>query len=521
VSGSITGVDADDTRLWLLNPARGLAQPLLHWKDLRLDLGLYSSGTLTVTLHKDQITASYGSDGALATDFGRHGTEGLWSLDYYHRGSRVFSGPIQTVVYSREGHEGNAWVTVTAEQWLPALLRRRIVRTSTGAPFTVTDDTWHDIACRLVREQCDPDDVVTPTGWQQSAETRHDFGSFVVEVGADTGAGTEDYSVEVRTNLWDAVCELCNMPASDDDKLWPTITESPAATFTVDFAVGRSGGSRGIGTDHTATVVFATPRRTLPRFEMVHDGGATENHLVSGGEGAGTAQSTRHAADGTSITTRNLGIYEGVYDVPGGRDNAVLDNELRMQLYRVKDQTTWTAQVVETATVLWPTSFDLKDSVTVYDEYYGETVSDMVLGVRLSYPAPGPYKLELTFGQPERNVLRDMARAGGGGGGGRGGGGSGRGKDGSRDVYTHIDCTSGTVNAHEANTGLDLVGSVGTEVRVTTTATDSANDGTDDKVTIGVVGTFVDTGQAANGYVEIADASGGAAIRLLAFKSIT
>jgi hypothetical protein len=254
---------------------------------------------------------------------------------------------------------------------------------------------------------------------------------------------------------------------------------------------------------------------------MVHDGGAAENHLVSGGDGAGTSQSTRHAADDTSITTRNLGVREGVYDVPGGRANYILDNELRMQLFRVKDPTTWTAQVIETDDQMWPVDFDLKDSVTVYDEFYGETVADMIIGVRLSYPAPGPYKLELVFGQPERNVLREMARGGGGAGGGRGGGGSSRNKDGSRNVYTHIDCTTGTVNAHEANTGLDLDGDGGDDIRVTTTAGEQTGSGVDDTITIAVVGTFTAAAQTANGYMTIKDAGGPGTVRLLAYKTIT
>jgi len=509
VSGATTDTGATQSRLWLLTPARGLAQPLLHWKDFQLQLGLFGSGTLTVTLHKDQITASYSGDGALATDFGHHGTQGLWSIDYYHRGTRVFSGPVQTVIYNRDGHEGNAWVTVVAEMWLPALLRRRIVETSTRAPFTVTNDTWHDIACKLVREQCDPDDIVTPTNWQKNAETRDDFGAFIVEVGADTGSGTEDYRLETRCNLWDAVTELCNMPSADADKLWPTITESPAGTFTVDFVTGRSGGSRAIGSDLTSSIVFATPRRNLPRFELTHDGGATENHLVSGGAGPGTGQSVRYAANDTSITTRNLGVFEGVYDVPGGRDNATLDNELAMQLYRTADQSTWTAAIVETADQQWPGDFGLMDSVTVYDEYYSETVADMIIGVRLSYPAPGPYTIELMFGQPPRNDARNMARSGGGAGGGRGGGGSGRSKDGQRYVYDHVDGDKGSSTAHEAQTGLDVVGDGGSDIRAYVTVTDDTTDGNDDEVEVGIVGDFTSGDVTATGWTTIKDAGGG------------
>jgi len=498
-----------DSRLWLLAPDRSLNTLLTDWKDFSLDLGLFGAGTLTVTLHKSSLEdATDGTDTALDVDFGWHGTQGLWSLDYYHRGTKVFSGPIQTVIKRDEGPAGLAYVTITAETWGPALLRRRQVRTSTGAPFTVKDDSWRDIGRKLIEEQCEVGSVVTPTGWQQNSEVRSDFGSFTVTVANASDSGTDDYSVEVRTNLWDAVCELCNMPAADADKLWPYWTESSAGTFNFDFYVGRSGGSRAIGSDLTGTVKFATQQGSVQRFQVTHDGSATENHLVSGGQGPGTGQSTRHAADDTSITTRNLGVFEGVEDVPGGRQNYELDNELNRALAARADITTWTTQIVETDNQQWPADFDIMDSVTVYDARYSETVSKMIVGVRLSYPAPGPYKLELVFGKMPRSELQGIARAGGGGGGGRGGGGRSRGKDGKRYVYYEISGDSGSSTAHEAQTGLVIAGDNSGDLRAVTTAVDATADGTDDNLTIAVCATFVVGDPGVTHYFTLKDGSG-------------
>lgn len=512
---SADALDREDSRLWLLDYQRGLVQLLTDWKDLSVDLGLFGAGTLTVTLHKDSITATNGGEGVLATDFGWNGTKGQMSLDLYHRGTRVFSGPIQTVVKSHEGYAGTAYVTVTAETWLPALLRRRHVRTATGAPFVVTDDSWRDIARTLVAQQTTTALVVTPTGWQVNSEVRTDFGPFTVVAVGVSDTGTADYSVEVRTNLWDAVCELCNMPASEDDKLWPTITESPAGTFTVDFLVGRTGAGRAIGADKSTTVFFSTLHNTVDTFEKQRDGAATENHLVSGGKGPGAGQSVRHAANDTSITTKNLGVFEGVEDVLGGRANYEMDNELTRALYERADVTSWTAKVTESAGQYWPASFGICDTVTVYDGHFAETVASMIVGIKLTYPAPGPYTLELVFGKG-RNELRAIGRAGGGGGGGRGGGGRSRNHDGTRYVYDHIDCDSGNITAHEAQTGLDLVGVSCTDVRIQTTGTEETADGTDDKAELDVVGTFSDTDTpVCNGFVTLRD-GGGRTIKLLA-----
>jgi hypothetical protein len=500
----------DDCRLWLMSAARTPIKLLLHWKDLSVDLGLFGAGTLTVTLHKDQLAGlSNGADDVLLTDFGWTGTVGLCSIDYYQRGTRVFSGPIQTVVCNRDGNEGNAWVSLTCETWGPALLRRRQVRTELGNPWTDSSESWHDIGIRLIAEQSKVGTVVTPTGWQQNSEVRSDFGAFTVTTGAETGSGSETFTVENRTNLWDAVCELCNTPASDANKLWPTWTESPAATFTFDFVSGRTGGSRAIGSDKTATVVFASPRRTVPSFSMTRDGAATGNHLVSGGKGPGTGQSTRHAADDTTITTRNLGVYEDAYDVPGGRVNAELDAELVRALQERKSVTTWTAKVVESTGNVWPTDFGICDSVTIYDEAFRQTVANMIIGIKLTYPAPGPYVLELIFGQPPRNDLRNMARSGGGGGGGRGGGGRSKNHDGTRYVYDHVDGNSGTCTAHEAQTGLDIIGvAQSTDVRAYVTCSDELADGTDDETLIEIVGDFFLGGLTQTGYVTIKTTTG-------------
>jgi len=499
-----------DSRLWLLDANRALVQLVTDWRDFSLDLGLFGAGTLTVTLHKDSITGTNDGESAVGTNFGWTGTKGLMSLDYYHRGTKVFSGPIQTVVKQHEGPEGSAYVTVTAETWGPALLRRRQVRTSTGAPFTVTNDSWRDIGRKLIEEQCEVGSVVTPTGWQQNSEVRTDFGAFTVTVANQGDSGTEDYTCPVRTNLWDAVCELCNMPAADADKLWVYWTESSAGTFNFDFYVGRSGGSRAIGTDKTGTVVFAGQRGELERFQLTLDGAATENHLVSGGEGPGAGQSTRHAANDTSITTRNLVVYEGGEDVPGGRQTFELDNELNRALADRADIRTWQATITETAGQTWPSSFGITDSVTVYDPHYAETVADMIVGVKLSYPAPGPYKLDLVFGKMPRSELKGVARAGGGGGGGRGGGGKSRNHDGTRYCYDHITGTSGSAEAHEAQTGISFVGTVGTELRAIITVTDATADGVDDTHLTSIEGDYIEgTGQSATGYVEIIDSAGG------------
>jgi len=200
---SPVATDSTDARLWLYDPARAAAQWVTQWKHIKLSKGLFGADTLVVTVPYNHIDATYSSDDAGETDFGINGTQGLWSFDYYHRGTKVFSGPVVRARKSHRGADGTAYFTLKCESWGPYLLRGRQVRTSTGAVW-INDynQDWRDIGLELIAEQCVSGSVVTPTGWQQNSEVRTDFGPFTVAVASyNSGtSGSLEHHVENRTN---------------------------------------------------------------------------------------------------------------------------------------------------------------------------------------------------------------------------------------------------------------------------------------------------------------------------------
>jgi len=257
-------------------------------------------------------------------------------------------------------------------------------------------------------------------------------------------------------------------------------------------------------------VIFSSVRGELASFDSERSADLIENHLVSGGAGPGAGQSVRHAANDASITTRNLGVREGVWDVPGGRSNAEMDAELDRALYEHADMKTWKLCILETDSQYWPTHFDIRDTVAAYNHVFVETVSAMIIGVDLNYPAGGPWTLTLTFGTVPSNEMHGVARAGGGGGGGRGGGGRSRNHDGIRYVYDHILWGDVQLDAHETQTGLDVdPAETGTYLRAILSGTDETADGTDDTATIDLQATVTEVVVDENAYIVVKIDNGG------------
>ncbi|MFQ5592439.1 MAG: hypothetical protein ACE5HE_14875 [Phycisphaerae bacterium] len=466
---------------------------MLDWKDFELDIGPFEQAVLTVTVHKSSVACTSldaNSATALSTCWGWTDTNnnGLWSFDFYYRGIRVFSGPIVNFKKAVEAHDGTAYITLQAESFFQHFTRRRLVRTSTGTQWTATDEIA-DIYRTLCRENMDPDDIVTPTGAGNrqaypATESRSDFGpNFTVEVAADDNTGTSiTYKVDNFTNLHDALMELSTHTALDTDWLWPTITESPAGTFTIDVLHARSGGSRGIGSDLSSSIMFTTARRNLLRFAKEFDGSAATTLWTVTGKGiAGSGQYTRHIADGTLCD--RVGVFEDMMNNPHAGTTDMLDREAQRLVNEASDGwVSWTADIVETTGNEFPADFNIRDTITIYDGAFGETVADMIIGARISIPTPGPAKLALKFGRIPRSTPRELGRSGGGMRGGRSGGGRPRSKSGDPEtdpddlvIYKTIAGDTGSADADTTTDTYTLTSDSGkgaSEIHVLHTVTD-------------------------------------------------
>jgi len=506
-----------DTRIWLCDPGHNLNTLVWDFEAASIDDLVHSLGTITVTAKADSnmCLASYNGSTAGETDFGWNGTDGFWSLRYYHRGVKKVAGPIVSVVKHRDGQQ--AKVTITAESAPGALLRRRQVRTELGNPWTATDGRG-DLCRQLGRTNCETGSVVTPTGWQESTETRDDFGVWSVTFAADDETGSEEYTCENRKNLLDAILECANTGASDAERQWMTWTEPSAGTCHIDFEARNA-----VGSSYTDSIVFSSARGNMPRYSKTIDGAGFENHLVSGAKGAGQRQSTHHKADTASILTSNHGVFEGVYDVPAGMDAAEVTNELERRLWELRDGiTTIDFTILEQDGSRYAEDWDAGDTFTAFDKEFGESHSEQCIGVRIVYDSPGPhYTISPILGQFPRNELRQVARAGGGGGGGRGGGGRSRNPDGSRFLYYKFSGDSGDAEAHELDTEMNTIGENTTEVvRCNVVYTDTSTEGNPDEGIWYVEGPFEESDVTVSGYVAM-NKIGGGTVYLLAADTIT
>jgi len=525
-------VTSGDTRLILLDPARAVAAYVVDFRNIELDVGLFAQSVLTVDVHKSSkaATVSYNGTTALAQDWGvagGAGTDGTWSLDFYVRSARVFSGPVQIVTKDRPGFEGESYVTLVCESWFPALMRRRLVLSDTNAQYTHTD-AWDDIFRDLISSNCLAG-TEPSSGEQRQAypADREDFGTFTVAVQADTGTATSaTYVTDPGNNLLDSLLEVCTSAASTDDYLWPTVTESPAGTFTIGCTVGRTGGSRAIGTDLSASVIFSTALDNVPSFKKESDGTTVMNVARVTADGIGTQQRVRFLEDTASTTA--WGVYEDGLNIAHGETADECDQEAARLLHERKEGwTRWEAEIVEASGLEWPGDFDVADTVVVDDRTWGETVTGMIIGIKYSLPAPGPSHIKLIFGHMPRNSARDIGRSGGGGGGGRGGGGRPRAKSGSAgsdlNAWQTIDVEGATsLVCDQSQDSLGYSGESGStfvEVEMAAHASDpGAGDGTKELVRWVVVGhpTESDPG-GADAYIPIRGSDGNT-YRLLAVK---
>ena len=509
---TLTSDVAKDTRLILLDPARAVVAYVTDFRNLSLEVGLYEQATLTVEVHKDSkaCTTEYSSVSAIDDDWEE------WSLDFYYRGARVFSGPVQIVQKDRPDYAENAFVTLVAESWFPALMRRRLVLTDDNSSFTHTD-SWDDIFRELVGTNCVAGRVVEPSaGAQRQAyphSDREDFGSFTVTVQTDTGtAESATYITDMGTNLLDTLIEVCaSSTTSDAHYLWPTVTETSAGTFQIGCVVGRSGGSRAIGADLSSSIIFASSLGNLAQFAKELDRTPLANTFMCTADGAGVAQRIRYKSDSASKTA--MGIYEQMVNLAQGGTDAECDQEAARQIAALKDAwTTWTISVLESDNLEWPADFDVTDTITAYDHVYEETVQRMIVGVKLEIQAPGPSKLSLVFGHMPRNEGRERGRSGGGGGGGRGGGGRPRGKSGDpgsderKKWQTWRSQEGADMLADEPDDVAGAVGegAAGVMLRNVTKGVDpGTGDGTEEKQLVYILGTYTPAAISADGYVEV------------------
>lgn len=523
----------------LVSPDRAATWHVLDADEIRLVQGPKEQHTLQVVLprHSQACSQTYSSATALSRRFVG------WSFDLYVRGVLVFSGPRMKMKYAWKGRrrtdatgtlsDPTAQLVIDCETFYSRLTRDRKVYgtgagTATGAKFSMTGSTWLAIARTLVRENMVSGSVVEPTDWDTGGLDRATFGPggiWSVTCSAPSGSGSAAFAADFGDNLHDTLDELCDTPASDADKLWPTCTETSAGVWAIDFQVGRSGGSRGIGADKTSIIV-SPELGNLVSYEVDDDEAQAGSHWQVAGKGSREGQLRRYKSDSAGIAWH--GLSEDSLTLPDGTTSAELDNEAQRLLYeRAQGNVTHTIGLVETPVFRWPTDFGLKDTLTVYTPLGDATTTSpsaaealqlMIVGVEWTKKGPQPPVLRLLFGRWPTIESRRAGRSGGGGSGGRGGGGRPRGKAGlpNQDPdqirgYAYVLTQNGDLDAEGVHHYLKFAGrDTTTYLRAQTYGTDGTSDSpaNADLVEHELVADYTDTAPEPTGYIVVKLANG-------------
>ena len=517
------GASLDDIALWLLPPDNVRDDSAVHLNDVLTEVVFREGLLLQDTL---EVTVPWGTRASTATYSGTSHQAAEWeerSLELAVRGVLKFHGPIDDFDEDWAGSKvpGAEWtdpgsrITLVANTWFTHHMRRRYVATTDGSPYKKTDHPI-DIFRDLIRTSMVIGSVVTPTNWQQGSETRDDMGSMTIAVSADSHAGTQiTFEAEFGENLYDALIRLCNTPEDDAKKLWPTQSVS-GTTVTYSALVGRSGGSREIGSDLSSTVVVSAERGNLIAYKKSKSRSRKENHICALGRGGGPFQRRRFKANTSDIATS--GVYEGIWPKPSGKTNEEVDQEAALRLFEYQDgTTTHEFGIVEVDGFLWPIDWGVGDNLGIYTPS-AESVTPFIIGVEWRLSPPGPAEIKPMFGKPPPSPEAETASRGGMAGG-RGGGSRNARKSGEIPSWHRIPTQDGVAKADEPHDEMQYEGyDTTTYVRVKTHATDPGADGdanTTEIIKDEIQGDFLLSDPSPTGTVRMRNASG-ADIYLLA-----
>lgn len=422
--GAIKPLSDGDTRIVLFDPSRTARWIVTDHLRYKASVRIYEQSTfeIVVPMVSPVWTTTYSGASASSTEWAN------WSFDYYFRGTRKFSGPVVAGAIEEEGigRPGTtpvAYATLVCESWLAWLLSGRTIQTATGGDWAMTSTTWDNIARQLIRDQCSSS-YVTPPSYPGSTP-RSGFGPFTVTVEANSStAASGDYSIQAGKPLAESLFELCSTPPTlDTNGLWPKMTETSPGTFQFGVLVGRGGGSRGIGTDKSASVVVAGQFGTMRHVKYTWD----HKQIITVGGIGGTKRGAnrRRSWQKDSTLHSTFGVREDELDVPGAVNAADREAELRRMMNEANSTTskTWEFALLEREGTRYAVDFDDKDTITAACRSNGRTITEMVIGADIEATAPDAASVKLIFGSYPRDPVRDAQRSGGGGrGGGKRGG---------------------------------------------------------------------------------------------------
>lgn len=466
----MTVFDEKDSRIVLLDPSRTARCIVTEHLSFNCEPLIYEQGTfeLSASNRAKVWTLTYGGSTAAAVEWAN------WSIDYWHRGTKQFSGPIVggSLVSDTETGPGVnpiGFANLKCVSWLQWFLGRKVIETSDGGNWSRVATPWDDIARELVAEQLEAGSVLTPALYPGGA-TRSDLGPFTFTVEANAGdASNGDVSFQTGKPLLDTFLELCSMPADlDADGLYPRIVETSPGTFQLQIETGRGGAGRQIGADLTGSIILSQNMGTITRTKYDFD------HLakiaVAGVSGTGRNTSRKRSYVMQSEVYDIFGAVEDQLDLPNATLAADRTNEARRILHEsgLLNTRTLEFEVREKSGQYFGPDIELRDSIKIGEVLTGQVFAEMIVGAKIGAASPEPPGIRYIMGTLPRNSTREAQRSGGGGrGGGRRGGGTPRDSDGQSEVdpdtidawdHIHVQLGTTTLQADEVADHLVMTG---------------------------------------------------------------
>jgi hypothetical protein len=240
------------------------------------------------------------------------------------------------------------------------LLARRVVEDKTASAGASKDGVAETVLKAYVTEQCD-------TGGRALA-------NFSVE--ADGAGGNNVTLSKAYRNVLEIAQEIARVGGGDFD-----VVRTGAATFEFRWYDGQ------LGTDRSASVVFALERGNMARPELWQSRTSEVTAVLVGGQGEEAGRATTWRTDAVRIAQSPWNRIEAFIDARNEPDSDGLDMRGDVRLEEGRPRTTLSFDVVQVPGCLYGSDYFLGDLVTA--QFMGLETTKKILAATFTVDAAG------------------------------------------------------------------------------------------------------------------------------------
>lgn len=359
---------------------------VVDYGELQVEQERFGGQTLAISVRKDSRLVSL----ALGTAVGQECYG--YSLGVYHRGQRLFLGPVREVGLKARP----AYMDLTLEGHMQHALRRRQNWTSTGANGADTGRP-NALAIQYIdRAMGGITGPVYPSGYPGggAGPLRTDYRYFTYTAGVAVGLPTSiTYEVQAGNNLQGVIEELCLRY-----DMCPVYTKlgALAGRIDVEYPYQRA--------DLSSTICLTRLRGSVSSWEEAIPYGLTTVGRVAGA-GSGATQVQSFATSGTAT----YGVYEDQATTPEATLTAAV-NDTSLLTRAAAPLITYKIGVTDTANARFALDYGWRNTVAIYDPDWGRATEQLIVGFTYNASNGGrAWNAELTIQEPPASMLRHMA----------------------------------------------------------------------------------------------------------------